>query len=165
MLIALTVWLLDLFGVAPSPETLENYATCFRERGHHIGVDFASTRAGLDKLTTLGFGYEYLIDRSFHGVSFEVLGQLLGSPFKGGDKDGWVGGGLGYYPIRNLKFFMQAGALLQDEEDPGPKVQVRGRIGVGYRLMFFAIGAMPFFYAETTSTGLFTWSLGARLQY
>ena len=103
-------------------------------------------------------------------MSFEILGQLLSSKIIGAShKDYWVGGGIGYYPIRNLKLFLQAGAAFIDDgdlgRDVGPDVQARGRLGMGYRFMFFLVGIMPFGYIETTTSGIFTWSIGVRLQY
>jgi hypothetical protein len=163
MLMALMLALLNAAGVAPTPEDMENYKLKFRDRGHHIHMDFGSTRPGGEgregKAFTWGLGYEYYIDRQFNAVSFEVLGQKLGDLFKG-PQDWWVGGGIGWWPVRNLKIFMQAGALF---DDLGTATQ--GRVGVGYRFLFFMLGIMPFVYVQTTDDGRFSWSIGVRIQY
>ena len=161
MVMAGLLALLNAMGVAPTPEDLANYKLKFRERGHHLHMDFASTRepkAG-GKALTWGFGYEYYVDRKFNAVSFEVLGQKLGKLFKG-PQDWWVGGGLGWWPVRGLKIFMHAGALF---DDLGTATQAR--VGVGYRFFFFMLGIMPFLYVQTTDDGRFSWSVGVRIQY
>jgi hypothetical protein len=161
MLTALILVLLNNAGVAPSAQDLQNYKLKFRDRGHHIHMDFGSTRSpDMDgKAFTWGAGYEYYIDHKFNGISVEVLGQKLGKLFKG-PQDWWVGGGIGWWPVRDLKVFMQAGALF---DDLGTAVQAR--VGVGYRLTFFMVAAMPFVYVQTTDDGRFSWSIGIRLQY
>ena len=160
MLMAAMIALLNAAGAAPTPEDLENYELKFRERGHHIHLDFGSTRPrDSGKQTTLGLGYEYYIDRQFNGVSVEVLGQKLGKLFKG-PLDWWVGGGIGWWPVRGFKVFMQAGALF---DDLGTAAQ--GRVGVGYRFSFFMLGVMPFVYVQTTDDGRFSWSIQVRIQY
>ena len=161
MLMALMLAILNSAGVAPTPAELQNYKLKFRERGHHIHMDFGTTRTPESggRAFTWGLGYEYLIDRKFNAVSVEVLGQKLGQAFKG-PQDWWVGGGIGWWPIRELKVFMQAGALF---DDLGRAAQAR--VGVGYRLSFFMIEAMPYIYVQTTDDGRFSWSIGARIQY
>ena len=160
MLMALMLALLNAAGVAPTPAELESYKLKFRQRGHHVHMDFGTTRPkDGGKAFTWGLGYEYYVDRKFNGVSVEVLGQKLGKVFKG-PQDWWVGGGLGWWPVRDLKIFVQAGALF---DDLGRATQAR--VGVGYRLMFFMIAAMPYVYVQTTDDGRFSWSLGARIQY
>ena len=116
MLTALMVALLNATGVAPTPEQLQRYQLNYRERMHHVHMDFGSTRVGGwgNKNITVGLGYEYHIDRQFNGVSVEVLGQKLGRLLFKGDQDWWVGGGIGWWPIRSVKVFMQAGALFED---------------------------------------------------
>ena len=54
----------------------------------------------------------------------------------------------------------QAGALFDHR---GTSTQ--GRVGVGYRFMFFMVGVMPYIYVQTTDQGRFSWSIGVRLQY
>jgi len=160
MLTAAILAILTAMGVAPSPEDLENYHLQFRERGHHIHMDFGSTRPKEGgKALTWGLGYEYHVDRQFNGVSFEVLGQKLGDLVKG-PQDWWVGGGIGWWPIRQVKVFMQAGALF---DDLGTAAQAR--VGVGYHFHFFMMGIMPFVYVQTTDDGRFSWSIGVRIQY
>ena len=159
MLTAIVIVLLDAVGVAPTPEQLQEMQFHYRERRHHAFLDFGSTRGGSADGLTIGFGYVYYVDRRYNGVSFEVLGQKIGDMFDS-PKAWWVGGGLGYYPTRSLKFFMQAGALFEDKH-----TSVQGRVGFGYRLPFFHITAMPFVYAQTTDEGDFSWSIAARLSY
>lgn len=157
MLMAALLALLNSMGVAPTAEELANYKLKFRERGHHIHMDFGSTRQ--PRAVTWGLGYEYYIDRQFNAISIEVLGQKLGDLVKG-PQDWWVGGGLGWWPVRGLKIFMQAGALF---DDLGRATQAR--VGVGYRFFFFMLGIMPFIYVQTTDDGRFSWSVGVRIQY
>jgi hypothetical protein len=158
---ALMLAILNSAGVAPSPADLQNYKLKFRERGHHIHMDFGSTRTPQSggKALTWGIGYEYYIHRKYNGVSFEVLGQKLGKLFKG-PQDWWVGGGIAWWPVAGLKVFTQAGALFDDR---GTSAQ--GRVGVGYRFLFFMVGVMPYVYVQTTDDGRFSWSIGVRLQY
>ena len=169
MLTALIVALMSATGVAPTPQQLQDYELAYRERMHHVHIDFGSTRTDVgEKSITVGIGYEYHIDRMFNGVSIEVLGQKLGRLFFQGTQDWWIGGGIGWWPIRQLKVFLQAGALF----DEGGTV-AQGRVGVGYNLRLFMIAIMPFVYFQTTDgsrgdeTPLrgFTWSIGARIQY
>lgn len=161
MLMALMLVLLNAAGVAPTPAELQNYKLKFRERGHHVHMDWGSTRTpGTGaKALTWGAGYEYYIDRKFNGVSVEVLGQKLGDLFKG-PQDWWVGGGIAWWPIRTVKVFTQAGALF---DDLGTATQAR--VGVGYKLMFFMLAVMPYIYVQTTDDGRFSWSIGVRVQY
>lgn len=160
MLMAGLLALLNAMGVAPSPEDMANYKLQFRERGHHIQMDFGSTRSeGGGNALTWGLGYEYIVDRQFNGVSFEVLGQKLGDLLKG-PQDWWIGGGIGWWPIRQVKVFMQAGALF---DDLGTAAQAR--VGVGYHFLFFMMGIMPYVYVQTTDDGRFSWSIAVRIQY
>jgi hypothetical protein len=170
MLMAGLIALLNAMGVAPTPQDLQNMQLKYRERGHHGFLDFGSTRTPNApegeprKELTVGFGYEYYVDRQFHGVSFEAYGQKLGDMFKG-PQDWWVGGGLGYHPIRPLKVFMHAGALFDEDEDGDKRTAAVGRVGVGFQLPFFAINVMPYAYVQTTDDGRFSWYLAARLEY
>ena len=168
---ALTMWLLGLAGVAPTEEDFELYDRAFRERGHHLTLDFGGQRIGgtrwsdpnFEKLPSIGMGYEYLIDRHYHAVGFEALGQSIGSIRKHGRSDNsfFVGGGLSYYPVRNVRLFMQAGPQIPLE---GRTVAV-GRVGIGYRFMFFKLGMQPFAYAEMRSDGQPGWSIAFRFEY
>jgi len=146
MLMGLMIVLLNAAGVAPSPAKLQTYDHKYRSRGHHVHIDFGTTktkRPGASGLT-IGLGYEYYIDRRFNGVSVEVLGQRIGE----------------WYPIREVKVFTQAGALF---DDVGRATQAR--VGVGYRVNFFMLAVMPYVYVQGTDDGRFSWSLGARIQY
>ena len=158
---ALMLVLLNSMGVAPTPAELQNYKLKYRERGHHVHMDWGSTRTPQTgaKAVTWGVGYEYYIARKFNGVSVEVLGQKLGDLFKG-PQDWWVGGGIGWWPVRNLKVFTPAGSPVATSPVwSGP------RVGVGYRLMFFMVAAMPYVYVQTTDDGRFSWGIGIRVQY
>ena len=90
MIMALMLVLLNSMGVAPTPAELQGYKLKFRERGHHVHMDWGSTRTPETgaKAVTWGVGYEYVIDRQFNGVSVEVLGQKLGDLFKGLGREG-----------------------------------------------------------------------------
>ncbi len=169
MLTALVVMLMNAAGVAPSPQQMQNYQLEYRERMHHVFMDFSSTRNSFrEKNITIGLGYEYRIDRQFNGVSFEVLGQKLGSLLFQGPQDWWIGGGLAWWPIRKVKVFMQAGAFFDEAG-----VATQGRVGVGYNLRLFMIAVMPYVYVQTTDRPRteesplrgFTWTVGARIQY
>jgi hypothetical protein len=170
MLTALIVMIMNASGVAPTPAQMQKYELDYRERMHHVHIDFSSTRTTPgSKNITIGVGYEYHIDRQFNGVSVEVLGQKLGALLFQGPQDWWVGGGIGWWPIRHVKVFMQAGALF---DDLGTAAQ--GRVGVGYNLRMFMIAIMPYVYFQTTDgarapdatpTRGFTWAIGARIQY
>mgnify|MGYP001601244949 FL=1 len=157
----LVIVVLNAAGVAPTPAKLQEYQLRYRERAHHVHVDFGTTRTkdpGASGLT-IGLGYEYYADRRFNGVSVEVLGQRIGELLDGG-QDWWVGAGIGWWPIRELKVFTQAGALWDDN---GRALQAR--VGVGYRVPFFMMAVMPYVYVEGTDDGRFSWSLAARIQY
>ena len=80
MLMALVIAIMNSAGVAPSPQDFQNYKLKFRERGHHVHMDFGTTRTPQSggKAFTWGIGYEYYIHRKYNGVSFEILGQKLG---------------------------------------------------------------------------------------
>lgn len=160
MLMAGLLTLLNAMGASPTPQKLENYKLQYRERMHHVHMDFGSTRTGSRKDITIGLGYEYHIDRQFNGVSVEVLGQKIGKLLFQGEQGWWVGGGIGWWPIRHVKVFMQAGALFN-----GMGTAVQGRVGVGYNLSFFMLAVMPYIYVQTTDDAQFSWLIGARVQY
>jgi hypothetical protein len=171
MLMALTAWLLGLAGVHPSADDLARYERQFRERGHHLTVNFGGHRLGgtrwsdpdFVKLPVMGLGYEYLVDRPYNGVGFELLGESIGYPLRDGKADNsfFVGGGLNYYPVRHLRLFMQAGPEIPLE---GKTVGV-GRMGVGYRFMFFNLGMQPYGYYEMRTDGQPAWGLNFRFEY
>ncbi len=160
MLMALIALILQQFGIESTPEDHLRYQQEFNNRGHHIGVDFNTTRGEGDKRFTPGLSYEYLVDREHHGYSFEIQGQMLGDVLQVDDKDWFVGAGAAYYPIRHVKLFGVAGSQWWDGE-----AAFAGRAGVGYRFMFFNVGIMPNAYYQGTTDGIHTWSIGARLQY
>ena len=171
MLMSFIMWVLGLFGVAPSEEDFARFEREFRERGHHLTVDFGGQRFGgtrwtdddFEKVPAVAIGYEYLVDRRYHGVGFEVLVQSLGSIIKP-DRDEnafFVGGGLAYYPIRNLRLFTQAGAQIGTNGD----TEGVGRVGLGYRFMFFKMGMQPFGYVQTSTEGQFGWAINFRFEY
>ena len=169
MLTALIVMLMNAAGVAPTPAQMQKYQLDYRERMHHVHMDFSSTRTAFkQKNITVGLGYEYHVDRQFNGISVEVLGQKLGGLLFQGPQNWWVGGGIGWWPTREVKVFMQAGALF----DEGG-VATQGRVGVGYNLRLFMIAIMPYVYVQTTDRPRsddaplrgFTWAVGARIQY
>lgn len=174
MLSALLAMLLNASGAAPSPQTMQKYELGYRERMHHVHIDFGGTRTAFrQKNITIGLGYEYHVDRQFNGVSVEVLGQKIGRLLFQGSQNWWVGAGIGWWPIRQVKIFLQAGPLF---DDLGRAVV--GRVGIGYNLRIFMIAVMPFFYVQTTDAARggehgtsvpdlrgFTWSIGARIQY
>jgi len=169
---AFVMWFLGLLGVAPTQEDFVRMDREFRERGHHLVIDFGGQRIGgtrwtddnFDKLAVIGLGYEYLIDRHYHGVGFEVLGQSLGTLFKNGQTDNYfyIGGGLNYYPIRGVRLFTQGGATISLD---GANVEGVGRLGIGYRFQFFQLGMQPYAYVQTTTNGQFGWLIGFRFQY
>jgi hypothetical protein len=161
MLMALVIWILGLFGVAPTDEELAKYIDDYNLRGHHLSVDFDGFRGDMERKPGVGIGWEYYMDRRYHAVSFEVLGQLLGRPFQT-DESYWVAGGIGYFPFRSVKIFAQAGPIFQVNSS---EVLLHGRVGLGYRFNFFMTSVMPFITVGGTDTGEFVWSLGARLQY
>jgi|GEM_PF-1722262 len=170
MLTALIVMLMNAAGVAPTPAQLQKYELDYRERMHHVYMDFSGTRSSPGpKNITIGLGYEYHIDRQFNGISVEVLGQKLGRLLFKGPQDWWVGGGIGWWPVRKVKVFAQAGALF---DQFGTTTQ--GRVGVGYNLRLFMIAIMPYVYVQTTAGAAddpdatlrgFTWAFGARIEY
>lgn len=174
MLSALMAMLLNASGAAPNPQALQKYELDYRERMHHVHMDFSGTRSAFrQKNITIGLGYEYHVDRQFNGVSVEVLGQKIGRLLFKGPQDWWVGAGVGWWPIRHVKIFLQAGALFDEIG-----TAAMGRVGVGYNLRIFMIAVMPYFYVQTTDAarggehgttepdlrGL-TWCIGARVQY
>lgn len=171
MLMALTLWLLGLAGVRPTDEDLARYEREFRERGHHVSLDFGGQRFGgtrwsdseFEKHVLMGVGYEYYVDRPYNAVGLQFLGQSIGSLLENGRSDNafFVGGGLNYYPIRPVRLFMQAGPEIPLE---GKTVGV-GRVGVGYRFMFFKLGMEPYAFAELRSDGQPAWALSFRFQY
>ena len=173
MLMAGIIWFLGLLGVAPTAADFDNYDTHFRERGHHMTLDFGGQRIGGTRWTdddwsksfTVGLGYEYLVDRRYNGVGFEVLFQSLGRylDMDGGDNYFFLGGGISWYPIRHLRLFMMSGAYMYPYWDQ--KAEVVGRVGVGFRFMFFMLGMQPYVYAETTSTGQEGWGLMFRFEF
>lgn len=171
MLMALTLWLLGLAGVHPSDEDIARYDREFRERGHHVTFEFGGERLGgmrwtdpdWKKRPAMGIGYEYLVDRPYHAIGLQLLGQSLGSVRENGRSDNafFVGGGLNYYPIRNVRLFMQAGPEAPLE---GQTVGV-GRMGLGYRFMFFNVGMEPFAYGELRTDGQPVWAMNFRFAY
>jgi hypothetical protein len=74
-----------------------------------------------------------------------VLGQKIGEFFQAPD-GWWVGAGIAWWPIRELKVFAQAGALF---DDGGRATQAR--VGVGYRINFFMLAVMPYIYVQGTT--------------
>jgi hypothetical protein len=171
MVMAFMIWLLGKWGVAPTPEQIDNMDRAFRERNHHAMLDFGGTRFDgsrwtgddFEKLMTIGLGYEYLVERKYNGVGFEVQGQILG-PILRPDRERheyFVGGGLAYYPIRHQRIFMHAGLRIKSNGD----VEAAGRLGVGYRIMFFGVGVQPFAYVQTTVSATTSWLLGCRFEY
>jgi hypothetical protein len=171
MLMALTAWLLGLAGVHPSADDIARYEREYRERGHHVTLNFGGQRLGGTrwrdpdwvKSPIIGIGYEYRIDRPYNGVGFEVVGQSIGSLLKGGKSDNsfFVGGGLNYYPIRHVRVFMQAGPQIPLE---GQTVGV-GRFGLGYQFMFFKVGMEPYAFYELRTDGQPAWALAFRFVY
>ena len=170
MLTALLVALLNASGAGPTPAQLKQYKLDYRERMHHVHMDFSGTRTAFrQKNITVGLGYEYHVDRQFNGVSVEILGQKIGRLLFQGPQDWWVGAGIGWWPVRQVKVFVQAGALF---DDLGTAAQ--GRVGIGYNLRLFMLAVMPYVYFQTTdgarsldATPLrgFSWAIGARIQY
>ena len=171
MLMALVTWLMMKMGLAPSPEDFARMDRGFRLRGHHVTLDFGKQSTGATRSTTenwqsrpsVGLGYEYYVDRRFHAVGFEVLGQSLGPIFRPDRNVNafFVGGGLAYYPHRSVRVFTQGGAEIGLN---GDAVAV-GRVGVGYRFMFFKLGMQPFFYLQQNSANRGGWGLAFRFEY
>jgi hypothetical protein len=172
MIMALITLLLMKLGIAPSVDDFARMDREFRERGHHVTLDFGGSRVGgwtrwtdddWRKDALIGLGYEYYIDRRYHGVGFEVFGQSLGKVFRPDREINSfvVGGGLNYYPVRGLRLFTQAGAQIGLNGD----VQTIGRAGLGFRFMFFNVGMQPFFYMQQTSKGNEGYTLAFRFEY
>lgn len=171
MIMAFIVWMLSKMGVEATPEQFLAYERAFLERGHHLTVTFAGTRFdgsrwtgdNFEKLITVGLGYEYIVARKYNGVGLEVEAQSLGAILRP-NKDRHefiVSGGLAYYPITHLRIFMHAGP---DILDTG-KVSALGRVGVGYRIMFFKVGVQPVAYFQANTADVWSWVLGARFEY
>lgn len=171
MLMAFIMWIMMKMGIQPSAEDFLRMDREFRERSHHLTIDFGGTRIGWTRWTddnwskqmTVGLGYEYLIDRRFHGVGFEVLTQSQGSVLKQ-DHDTnsfFVGGGLAYYPVRGVRLFMQAG----EQIDVHGNFATVGRVGAGYRFLFFKVGMQPFFFVQQNSKGQPGWAINFRFEY
>ena len=171
MVVALFAWLLGLFGVAPTKEDFARYEREFRERNHHVFVEFAGTRYHGTRWTdddfykepAIGLGYDYLVDRKYNGVGFELYGQSLGKVFNAREHSHNfnIVGGFDYYPIRDLRLFSHGGVNIDDKGH----ARALGRAGIGYRIMFFNIGMQPFVYMQSTSDGTTTWTLGARIEF
>lgn len=171
MLIALTMWFLGLFGVAPTDADLQRMEDESHLRGHHLSFDFGSFRGDVERKPGMGLGYEYIVDRHYHGVSFEVLGMVIGRPGQV-DENYWVAGGIGYFPVRLIKIFAQAGPFFEVNSDD---VRIAGRVGLGIRFPFFMVEVMPFgaigaLTGATADDGTQTsaeliGTIGVRLQY
>ncbi|MFT3921843.1 MAG: hypothetical protein QM778_04855 [Myxococcales bacterium] len=171
MVMGFLVWFLGMFGVQPTPEDFVRMQRQFSERRHHVTLDFAGQRfdgtrwTGDDfrKVVSYSVGYNYLVDRKYNGVGFEVLGQSVGPLRHPGRKthEYFLGAGLAWYPIQHLRIFMQAGPRIKQ----GGHAEALGRIGVGYQIMFFAVAAQPFVYVQTTASGVTSWALGGRIEY
>lgn len=160
MIMAAVIWFLGLLGVAPSEQAMEAMVDDYRLRGHHLTFTFNGFRGDQErKPGWMGLGYEYYADRRYHAVSFEVFGLVLGRPFQE-DEHYWVAGGIGYYPVRAIKIFVQAGPLFQVNNTD---VLLHGRVGLGYDFEFFVTSVMPFVTIGATNTGEFIWSIGARI--
>jgi hypothetical protein len=168
---AFITWMLMKMGVAPSAEDVLRMAREFRERGHHVTLDFGGQRDGWTrwsdeewaKLSMVGLGYDYYVDRRYHGVGFEALVQSLGPilrPDKGPNSF-FVGGGLAYYPVRPFRLFMQSGA----EMHLNGNTDLVARFGAGFRFMFFKVGMQPFFYVQQSTTGRPGWAMAFRFEY
>lgn len=171
MIMAFIIWVLGKAGVEATPERFMAWDRSFRERGHHLIIDFGATRFdgtrwtgdNFEKLITIGLGYEYLIDRKYNGVGFEVLGQVLGPVFRPNRQrhEYFVGGGIDYYPISPLRVFMQAGANILDTGH----TEALGRVGLGWRIMFFNVGVQPHAYVQANTAGIWSWAIAARFEY
>ena len=160
MLLAFAIWFLDLFGVAPAPEDFLEMERAFRDRGHHVALDFGGFYGDYESHPNLGLGYEYYVDRKFHAVSIDVVGETLGSIIPNKDSDWFVGGGFGYHPVRWLKLFAQGGSLWVDDD---PIFAVRA--GLGVRFMFFHANVMPYFRVQSTADGQFSFGVAGRIEY
>jgi hypothetical protein len=171
MVMAFITWILMKLGMAPSPEDFLIMARDFRERGHHLTLDFGGQRVGWTrwsddnwaKLSMVGLGYDYYVDRRYHGVGFELLVQSLGPVLRPdkGPNSFFLGGGLAYYPVRPLRVFMQAGPELHLNGE----AELVGRLGMGFRFMFFKLGMQPFFYVQHNSAGQHGWAMAFRFEY
>ena len=160
MLMAFLIWILSLFGVAPTEADLYRMELGFDERGHHIGVEFATTRIETEGTFTWGFSYEYYIPRHFHAVSVEAVFTSTGDLLEPKGRQYYVAGGIGYWPVGGLKLYMQAGALWFAQTP-----YATGRVGIGYRFPFFHTAMMPFGWVGSTTRGDLMWGLGFRAQY
>jgi len=171
MIMAFIAWMLMKMGVAPTPEDFVRMEREFRERGHHMVLDFGGARDGTNrwsddnwsKQVAVGLGYEYLADRRYNGVGLEVLAESHGNILRsgGGPHSFFVGGGLNYYPIRSLRVLAQGGTQI----DLHGNTEAVGRAGLGFRFMFFNVGMQPYAYAQATSTGEGGWGLKFRFEY
>jgi hypothetical protein len=171
MLMAFVTWIMMRLGVAPNAEDFTRMDREFRERGHHMILDFGGQRIGSTRWTDddfrkqplIGVGYEYYIDRRFNAVGFEALAQSQGRILRDGDgrNSFFVGGGFNYYPFRGLRLLMQAGSSIDTK---GDAVAV-GRVGIGVRFMFFKVGMQPYFYLQQTSSNQPGWAINFRFQY
>ena len=168
---AFITWMMMKMGVAPNAEDFARMDREFRERGHHMVLDFGGTRVGWTrwsdddwrKQPTMGLGYEYYLDRRFNAVGFEALAQAQGQWFRNTDgrNSFFVGGGLNYYPVRGLRILTQAGTQIDTKGD----VEVVGRVGLGFRFMFFKVGMQPYFYVQQSGSGQPGWAMAFRFQY
>jgi hypothetical protein len=163
MIMALVMKLLLVFGVEPTQEDFDRMNQNFRDRRHHVAIDFAKTNGSLsdsNDYSSFLLNYEYVPDQKYNGISLGFGGTLLIKPPKDDPPDMWVGGGLGYYPIRSIKLYTHIGALWVDG-DP----EAAARVGIGYKFPFYAIHVMPFFHVQQTSKGTSSLSIGGQLQY
>lgn len=172
MVMAFITWILMKMGMAPSPEDFIRMAREFRERGHHLTLDFGSQRYGWTrwdedgewtKRFIVGLGYDYYVDRRYHGVGFELLAQSLGPVLRPKTDHNYffLGGGLAYYPVRPFRLFLQTGT----EIGAHGHAEVVGRVGAGFRFMFFKVGMQPFFYVQQSSSGQPGWAMAFRFEY
>lgn len=160
MLMAFFIWILGLFGVAPTDAEMYEMELKFGDRGHHIGVEFSTTRIDLDGTFTWGFNYEYYIPRHFNGVSVEAVFTSTGDLLEPRGRQYYLAGGIGYWPVGGLKLYMQMGAIWFPED-----IYATGRFGIGYRFPFFHTAMMPFAWVGATARGDLMWGLGFRGQY
>ena len=168
---AFITWIMMKAGLAPNADDFARMEREFRERGHHAVLDFGSHKVGWTrwtddewrKLFAVGIGYEYLLDRRVHGVGFEALTQSLGQIVRNTDgrNQFYLGGGVNYYPIRGVRLLTQAGVTIDTKGD----TQVQGRVGAGFRFMFFKVGMQPYFYVYQTSANQPGWAINFRFEY
>jgi hypothetical protein len=169
---AFVTWLLMKMGMAPSLEDFQRMDREFRERGHHLTVDFGKQHVGwtrwsgdpnFQSLALVGLGYEYLVDRKYHGVGFEFQTESHGPVLRPstGPNSFYLGSGLAYYPIRNVRLFMQGGSEIDMHGDS----MAVGRFGAGFRFMFFKLGMQPYFYLQQTTTNQHGWAINFRFEY